>query len=54
MKKGGTRKRKKYSKTARGKLSDAEKELANINQLLKARLQKNDEFYSDYKKKKKF
>lgn len=50
MKRGGTRKRGKFKK-GKGKVSDAEKELANINQLLKARAQKNDEFYSDHKEK---
>ena len=50
MKRGGTKKKGKFKK-GKGKLSDAEKELANINQFLKARLQKNDEFYSDDKKK---
>ena len=44
MKRGGTRKRGKFKK-GKGKVSDAEKELANINQLLKARAQKNVEFY---------
>lgn len=51
MKRGGTKKKGKFKK-GKGKVSDAEKELANINQLLKARLQKNDEFYNDDKKKK--
>lgn len=50
MKKSVTRKRKNYRKNrGRGKLSDAEKELANINQILKARAQKNDEFYNHHK-----
>tara|TARA_B110000971_G_C19623814_1_gene326040 strand:- start:92 stop:523 length:432 start_codon:yes stop_codon:yes gene_type:complete len=50
MKRGGTRKREKIKK-AKGKVSDAEKELARINILLKARAQKNDEFYIDQKEK---
>ena len=50
MKRGGTKKRGKIKK-GKGKVSDAENELANINQLLKARAQKNLEFYSDHKEK---
>ena len=48
MKRGSTKKRRKKGK---GKLSDAEKELEKINILLKARAQRNDEFYSDHKEK---
>ena len=50
MKRSGTRKRGKFKK-GKGKVSDVEKELANINQLLKVRAQKNVEFYSDHKEK---